>query len=48
MDNRAALRNDFASAHLLGKESLDALEAIGHYKANEVSHWLQSLPKISS
>jgi transcriptional regulator with XRE-family HTH domain len=40
----AALHNDFARARLLGQESLQELEQIGHYKAAEVNAWLQHLP----
>ena len=38
----AVLRGNLAEATRLGQACLAEFEAIGHYKATEVAHWLQS------
>lgn len=39
----AALRGDITEARRLGTNSVTILETIGHHKAGEVRHWLDSL-----
>jgi len=41
----AALHGETTEACCLGTDSLIALETIGDHKAEEVRHWLNSLPK---
>jgi len=41
----AAFHGDFTEARRLGMDSLEALETIGDHKAEEVRHWLNSLPE---
>ncbi len=41
----AALHGEITEARCLGTDSLIALETIGDLKAEEVRHWLNSLPK---
>jgi ATP/maltotriose-dependent transcriptional regulator MalT len=40
----ASAKGNMPEAHLLGQESLEIFESIGHAKASEVRGWLKNLP----
>jgi len=44
----SAAQGNIIDAHHHGQESLTVLEAIGHYKANNVTQWLAKLPAVLS